>query len=51
MIMGWGLNKQFQISCEFPTDSITPRTVGNVYDYNFDDICCGSIFSLGIVLN
>lgn len=49
--MGWGLNKQFQISSEFPPDSIAPRTLNNLFDFNFSQICCGNNFSLGLIKN
>lgn len=47
--MGWGLNKQLQISSEFPHESIKPRTIDNIYDFNFESLCCGSNYSLGYI--
>lgn len=49
MVMGWGLNKNYQISNEFPPDSITPRTIDSVYGYNFNQMCCGNNFSVGLI--
>lgn len=49
--MGWGLNRQFQISSEFPADNITPRTLDNFFDFHFSGLCCGSNFSLGLIKN
>lgn len=45
MVMGWGLNKHFQIDSQL-SETTTPRTLDSLYSLQVLQICCGSTFSL-----
>ena len=49
IIMGWGLNRNMQISAEFPPENLTARSVDKLSSMNFNQICCGSNFSVGLI--
>ena len=49
MVMGWGLNRNFQISSEFPPEAVAPRTLDNLFGIDFETICCGSTFTIGLI--
>lgn len=45
MLMGWGLNKNFQIDSQL-NETTTPRTLDSFYSLQISQICCGSTYSL-----
>ena len=48
MLMGWGLNRHFQIESSLP-ETTTPRTLEAFYSLDIAHICCGSTFSLASI--
>lgn len=50
MLMGWGLNRHFQIESALP-ESTTPRTLDAFYSLPIAHICCGSTYSLANIGN
>lgn len=48
MVMGWGLNRHFQIDYQL-SETTTPRTLDSFYSLEVQQICCGSTFSLANV--
>lgn len=49
MMMGWGLNRNFQISCEYLPEGLTPRTIDNLFGMELKDIGCGGTFTVALV--
>jgi hypothetical protein len=48
MLMGWGLNRHFQIESSLP-ETTTPRTLEAFYSLPITHICCASTFSLASI--
>jgi len=45
LIMGWGLNKQYQIDSQL-NENTTPRTLDALFSLPIAQLCCGSTCSL-----
>jgi hypothetical protein len=48
MVVGWGLNKHFQLDFKIG-EATAPRTLDLFHSVPIRELCCGSTFSLAVI--